>query len=106
MVARLELERLINGRSLDELVAEFRAKTTGQHSPELQRLINRIRSEPMTGKLALLCTRPHEEWRLVQMNGRGKPMTLLDGVFHNLDDAEWEIFKRRMKRHFDIDLND
>jgi ABC-type transport system involved in cytochrome c biogenesis ATPase subunit len=40
------------------------------------------------------------------MNGRGKPMTLLDGVFHNLDDAEWEIFKRRMKRHFDIDLND
>ncbi|MBN9237825.1 ABC transporter permease [Mesorhizobium hungaricum] len=105
-MAREELDRLIQGRNLGELVTEFRAKTTGQHSPALQRLINRIRSEPMTGKLALLCTRPHEEWRLVQMNGRGKPMTLLDGVFHDLNDAEWAIFKLRMKRHFDIDLND
>ncbi|WP_195176138.1 ABC transporter permease [Mesorhizobium sp. INR15] len=105
-MANQELDRLIQGRNLDDLIAEFRAKTTGQHSPELQRLINRIRSEPMTGKLALLCTRPHEEWRLVRMNGRGKPMTLLDSVFHNLDDAEWAIFKLRMKRHFDIDLND
>jgi hypothetical protein len=105
-MARQDLEQLIQGRDLNELVAEFRAKTTGQHSPALQRLINRIRSEPMTGKLALLCTKPHEEWRLVQMNGRGKPMTLLDGVFDNLNDAEWTIFKLRMKRHFDIDLQD
>lgn len=105
-MAKLDLERLIQGQDLSQLVAEFRAKPTGQHSPALQRLINHIRSEPMRGKLALLCTRPHEEWRLVQMNGRGKPMTLLDGVFHDIIDAEWTIFKLRMKRHFDIDLND
>ena len=105
-MANQELDRLILGRHLGELIAEFRVKTTGQHSPALQRLINRIRSEPMTGKFALLCTRPHEEWRLVQMNGRGKPMTLLDSIFHSLEDAEWAIFKLRMKRHFDIDLTD
>jgi hypothetical protein len=105
-MATKDLSRLIQGRDLAELVAEFRAKTTGQHSPALQRLINHIRSEPMEGKLALLCTRPHEEWRLVQMNGRGKPMTLLDGIFQDLDEAEWAIFKLRMKRHFDIELKD
>jgi hypothetical protein len=105
-VAGKDLETLIQGQDLASLVTEFRAKPTGQHSPALQRLINHIRSEPMTGKLALLCTRPHEEWRLVQMNGRGKPMTLLDGVFHDINAAEWEIFKRRMKRHFGVALED
>jgi len=105
-MARQDLERLIQGEDLDALVAEFRAKPTGQHSAALQRLVNHIRSESMDGKLALLCTKPHEEWRLVRMNGRAKPMTLLDGIFHNLNDAEWTIFKLRMKRHFDIDLAD
>jgi hypothetical protein len=40
------------------------------------------------------------------MNGRGKPMTLRDEVFHDINDAEWAIFKLRMKRHFDVDLTD
>lgn len=105
-MARQDLEKLIQGQDLAALVAEFRAKTTGQHSPALQRLINHIRSEPMDGKLGLLCTRPHEEWCLIQMNGRGKPITFLDSIFHSLDEAEWAIFKLRMKRHFDIDLED
>lgn len=105
-MAGKDLETLIQGQDLATLVAEFRARPTGQHSPALQRLVNHIRSEPMTGKLALLCTRPHEEWRLVQMNGRGKPMTLLDGVFHDINAAEWAIFKMRMKRHFDVTLED
>ena len=105
-MATKTLDTLIQGHDLGALVAEFRAKNTGQHSPALQRLINHIRSEPMNGKLALLCTRPHEEWRLVQMNGRGKPMTLLDGIFHDLKEAEWTIFKLRMKRHFDIEIED
>ena len=105
-MARQDLERLIQGEDLNALVGEFRAKPTGQHSAALQRLINHIRSEPMDGKLALLCTKPHEEWRLVRMNGRGKPMTLLEGTFHDLAEAEWAIFKLRIKRHFDIDLAD
>ena len=105
-MAAKDLNRLIQGQDLAELVVEFRTKTTGQHSSALQRLINHIRSEPMEGKLALLCTRPHEEWRLVQMNGRGNAMTLLDGLFTDLDEAEWAIFKLRMKRHFNIEFND
>lgn len=103
-MAAKDIETLIQGHDLAALVAEFRAKPTGQHSSALQRLVNHIRSEPMAGKLALLCTRPHEEWRLVQMNGRGKPMTLLDGLFHDINEAEWAIFKLRMKRHFNIDV--
>ncbi|MEO9612857.1 MAG: ABC transporter permease [Nitratireductor sp.] len=105
-MAKIDLKTLIRNEDLPTLVAEFRAKPTGQHSPALQRIVNHIRSEPMTGKLALLCTKPHEEWRLVEMNGRGKPMTLRDEVFHDINDAEWAIFKLRMKRHFDIDLTD
>lgn len=99
------LERLTLGRPLDQLAAEFRNKVTGQHSPALQRLLNHIRSEPMEGKLALLCTRPHEQWRLIQMNGRTRAITDLGEVYDNLDDAEWAIFKRRIKRHFGIELD-
>jgi hypothetical protein len=88
---------LLNPQRLEELFDEFSKSTTGQHSADLQRVVNWLRSEPMEGKLALLCTSPHREWELVKMNGRGKPMTHLGEVFNDIDDAERAIFKRRIK---------
>src|SRR6218665_2543834 len=75
------------GEHLQALYREFCVKTTGQHSPALQRLINWLRSDPMQGKLALLCTVPHKEWQLVRMNGRGLPMSRLEETYHDIDDA-------------------
>ena len=39
------------------------------------------------------------------MNGRTKAITDLGEVFDSVDDAEWAIFKRRIKRHFGIELD-
>ncbi|MCP4382229.1 MAG: ABC transporter permease [Hyphomicrobiales bacterium] len=100
----LDIRYFIGDAKLDDLVDEFRRNPTGQHSASLQRLINRIRSEPMEGKLALLCTKPHEEWILIQMNGRKKPITVIGDKFNDINDAEWAVFRRRIKRHFGIDL--
>ncbi|MCW5221645.1 hypothetical protein [Verminephrobacter aporrectodeae] len=85
------------GPHLQALYREFRAKTTGQHSPALQRLINWLRSEPMQGKLALLCSVPHQEWLLVRMNGRGLPISHLGERYRDIDAAECAIFRRRVR---------
>ena len=82
-------------------IEEFRRKPVGQHSAALQRLINVMRGEAIEGKYVLLCTKPHREWVLAQMNGRGKPLTVHHNwVFHDLVEAEYEIFRRRWERHF------
>src|SRR6218665_1274635 len=85
------------GEHLQALYREVCVKTTGQHSPALQRLINWLRSDPMEGKLALRCTVPHREWQLPGMNGRGLPMSRLEETYHDIDDAERAIFRHRVR---------
>ncbi len=81
-----------------DLVEAFNANPGGPHSPELQRLVNKLRFEPaMKGKYVVVCTSPHAEWTLAQLPGeRGKPIVMhRDQVFTSLDDAERAIFKLR-----------
>ena len=81
-----------------DLVEAFNANPGGPHSPELQRLVNKLRFEPsMKGKYVVVCTKPHAEWTLAQLPGaRGKPIVMHhDRVFTSLDDAERAIFKLR-----------
>ncbi len=85
-----------------DLVAAFYANPRGPHSPELQRLANKLRFEPtMKGKYVVVCTKPHEEWTLAQLPGeRGVPIRMHEGrVFTSLDDAERAIFKLRWEAH-------
>ncbi len=83
-----------------DLAREFKSNPFGPHSAELQRILNRMRWEPLKGKFVLVCTKPHQEWTLAELPGeRGKPIKLHeDQVFTSLADAEWEVFKRRWKR--------
>lgn len=82
-------------------IEEFRRKPVGQHSPFLQQRINIMRAEAVEGKYVLLCTKPHREWVLAQMNGRAKPLTIHGNrVFHSLTEAEYAIFRLRWQRHF------
>jgi hypothetical protein len=85
---------------------EFRQKPVGRHSPGLQRILSLFRGEPIEDKLAILCTKLHKEWRLVQLPGvQGQPIRMFgDKVFHSVEEAEWEIFKLRWKRHTGADL--
>ncbi|MEM8855489.1 MAG: hypothetical protein AAGD34_17430 [Pseudomonadota bacterium] len=80
-----------------DLAAEFRAAPRGPHSPDLQRLLSRLRWGPTAGRYVLFVLEAGERWMLArQPDGRGKPLELLgDQVFTSLDDAEWEVFKRR-----------
>ena len=81
------------------VVEEFQRKPVGHHSPELQRVLNVFRSEPLAGKYVLICTVPHREWRLAQLSGeRGKPVKELDVVFTDLGEAERAVFQLRWKK--------
>jgi UDP-N-acetylmuramate-alanine ligase len=81
------------------VVEEFLRKPVGHHSPELQRVLNVFRSEPLAGKYVLICTVPHREWRLAQLSGeRGKPVKELDVVFTDLGEAERAVFRLRWKK--------
>lgn len=90
------------------LAEEFRRQPLGHHSPDLQSVLTRFRSEPMDGKYVLICTRPHAEWKLGQLSGvRGDPVTMIDGVvFTSRAAAEWDVFKRRWSRYFGEELTD
>ena len=79
------------------LVDEFRANPIGNHSPELQKVLNVFRGAKMAGKYVLVCAKPHKEWVLAQLGEkRGDPLILhKDRLFYSIEEAEWEIFKIR-----------
>ena len=85
--------------SRKDLVEEFRANPVGHHSAELQQMLRLVRAEPFPGKHVLVCVRPHREWVLAKLTGRrGDPVEILeDQVFTRVEDAEWEVFRRRWK---------
>lgn len=78
------------------LIEEFKQNPIGHHSPDLQRLLNRLRGAPMADKHCLVVVDPNRQWRLAKTTGiRGEPVKLLPQRFTNLVDAEWHVFKLR-----------
>ena len=90
------------------VVAEFRQNPIGQHSPNLQRVLNALRTGPLPGKYVLVVTRPHREWMLAQYPERpGEPLRLHHNrIFHSIEEAEWEVFKLRWEQHTGERLED
>ena len=88
----------IDPKRLD-LAAEFRARPIGIHSPELQAVLTVMRSLPLEQRYVLIRRKPHGEWVLGQLTGvRNEPPRIYyDKVFHNVDEAEWHVFKLRWK---------
>lgn len=89
-----------------ELLKEFKEKELKDFSLELRRLLNRLRMEPLAGKVVIVATVPYREWRLARMGQkRGEPVTFLDDrVFTRLKDAEWELLKIRWRIHTGNDV--
>ncbi len=80
-----------------DLAAEFKSRPFGPHSGELQRLLNRMRSQSLPGRYALLTLVPHREWGLLRLGAaRGGMPEIVEGVrYRSAAEAEWDIFKRR-----------
>ena len=89
------------------LVDEFRQRPHAKHSPDLQRVLNVMRSTPLAeGRYILVCTKPYREWKLARHGGRKRPIEILqDEVFFSREAAEWAVFKRRWKELTGEDLN-
>lgn len=90
-----------------KVVEEFRRNPIGRHSPQLQRVLNLFRGSPMEGKYVLITRIPHKEWVLGQMTGkRGEPIRMTNQVFHDIEEAEWFVFRQRWKLHTGEDLEE
>lgn len=82
-----------------DLALEFRRKPFGEHSADLQAVLNAMRSLPVEGKHVLVMTKPHREWTLARMAGDPpRPEPMPEHVFASLEDAEWFVFQRRWEQ--------
>jgi hypothetical protein len=82
-----------------DLAREFKARPFGEHSPDLQYLLNLMRRPDRgTPFHVLVMTEPDRRWTLAVMApGATAPPRLTNTVFTSLEDAEWHVFKLRWK---------
>lgn len=79
-----------------DLAREFKATPFGVHSPDLQYLLNLMRSRETAGRYVLVMTRPHAQWTLARLtDGNHGPPVLTNSTFDSLEAAEWSVFKLR-----------
>lgn len=84
--------------SRTDLAREFRARPFGVHSPELQVLLNRMRSMPVDGKHVLITVRPGEEWMLGRLRlDPPRVQRLPEHRFHRMAEAEWFVLELRRR---------
>lgn len=83
-----------------ELLRHFRTTTTRTRPLKLNRLLNRLRMEPMAGKQVIVCTRPYSEYAIGTLGERrGDPVTLHAERYATLAEAQWAILKIRWAIH-------
>lgn len=82
----------------DDLAAEFAARPFGRHSPQLQALLDRMRSTPIPGKPFLYLLEPHRRWALARMSTTEPPRLEVapDVTYTSIEDAERDVFSRRL----------
>src|SRR5438105_965099 len=79
-----------------DLAREFRANPHGEHSPDLQYLLNLMRKPGPEPYHMLLIDKMGERWILATLEpgGRTAPRPT-NVVFTDLKEAEWHVFKLR-----------
>jgi N,N-dimethylformamidase len=94
----------IDPRRLD-LAREFKANPYGEHSPDLQYLLNLMRRPSDRPFHALVMTEPFRRWTLAVLDpAEPGPPQLTNTTFERLADAEWHVFKLRWKALTGADL--
>jgi len=83
------------------LAQEFRASPHGRHSVDLQRVLNRMRSEPFAGHYVLIQETKEVPYRLARLGPTpADPISYTGDTFVTLEDAEWAVFKLRWQTLF------
>lgn len=85
--------------SRTDLCEEYKRQPFGKHSADLHRLLDLMRWGFARGRTVILCTVPHQEWRLAKFGPRrGTPMEVdRSRAFHRKEDATWACFRARWK---------
>jgi hypothetical protein len=79
-----------------DLAREFRASPFGEHSPDLQYLLNLMRTPGPEPFHVLLIDQAGARWTLALLEPGGRtPPRPTNAVFSRLEDAEWHVFKLR-----------
>jgi hypothetical protein len=89
------------------LAQEFRARPHGRHGADLQRVLNRMRSEPIAGRYILVQEHKGEgePFRLARLGATpSDPISYTGDTFVTLVEAEWAVFKLRWHRIFGCDV--
>jgi N,N-dimethylformamidase len=88
-----------------ELAREFRARPFGEHSPDLQYLLNLMRKPRGEPFHMLVMTEPYRRWTLALMDPADPgPPRLTNTTFERIEDAEWHVFRLRWKQLSGHDL--
>lgn len=68
-----------------------------EHSKDLIRVLDKLRRQPMTGKMLTVCKKPHEDYRIGIVSGvRGQPVKIFEKSFSSEEACEHAIFLRRI----------
>lgn len=87
------------------LAEEFMRTPLGRHSPDLQRLLRFMRSEPMVEKPCLVTVEPNRLWALVRLSGpRDQPVVPMGRMYTDPLEAERDVFRLRWKKLTGQDL--
>jgi hypothetical protein len=95
-------------RVTKEIIDEHRERPIGKHSDQLERVLTYLRKNhlEMGGKYILVCTKPHEEWRIASITGEpDKPPVLLDDTYADRLEAEHGLFLKRLRDHGLLDTD-
>lgn len=80
-----------------DLAREFRDAPKGPHSPELQKIVHRMRWSGAGGRWCIVPLEPGRLWMLALLpeKRRGEIRTFPEKSFTSINDAEWHVFKIR-----------
>jgi hypothetical protein len=93
------LPLLRDEKTRNRLIEEHRACPVGraphngqekvEHSKDLIRVLDKLRRQPMAGKLLTVCKKPHEDYRIGIASGiRGQPVEILEESFSSEEACE------------------
>jgi len=94
-------------KTRNRLIEEHRACPVGraphkgqpmvEHSKDLRTVLDKLRRQPMAGKLLTVCKRPFEDYRIGIASGvRGQPVEILEESFSSEEACEHAIFLKRI----------
>ena len=101
------LPLLKDEKTRNRLIEEHRACPVGraphkgqpmvEHSKDLRTVLDKLRRQPMAGKLLTVCKKPHKDYRIGIASGvRGKPVKILEESFSSEEACEHAIFLKRI----------